>query len=95
MRKRQFEEAVERLRRQGYFGITTEADGRVFAAAGFILRYRLGIPDDEPWTPTDAALAEFLAGLNPAQREALKSIADDLQIESASVADDGANGGQR
>jgi hypothetical protein len=78
MTKQEFDEAVERLR-QGHKA-ESDAEARVYVAAGFIIRQRRGIPDDQPWEgPTDAELAEFLAGIDRVRRKRLKEIAERLK----------------
>ena len=78
MTKQEFDEAVEGLR-QGHKA-ETDAEVRVFVAASFIIRQRRGMPEDQAWEgPTDAELAEFLAGADRRQRKLLKEIAEGLK----------------
>jgi hypothetical protein len=82
MTKQEFDEAVERLRREGRDGIKTEAAARVFVAASFVIRQRRDIPDGQPWGgPTVAELAEFLTEMkmDPVRRKRLKRIAEGLK----------------
>lgn len=87
MTQQEFDEAVERLRRDGGRGDLTEVDARVLAASGFIMKQRLAIiPDDQPWSPSDTALAEFLAGADRRQRRLLKEIAEGLTLDAVGPA---------
>ena len=64
----------------------TDAESRVFVAAGLVMRNRLSLPDNWPWGgPTDAQLTEFLADLSRDQRKSLKKIAEGLEAEVISV----------
>jgi hypothetical protein len=82
MTKQQFDEAVERLQvLWPPLKNKTEVDVRVVVAACLVMRQRRGIPADQPWGgPTDAELAEFLAGLDRVRRKRLK-----LQVEALSM----------
>jgi hypothetical protein len=86
MTKQEFDEAVDRLRREGRKAVERlQREGRVFIAVGLVMKHRLGLPDDWPWGgPTDAELAQFLADLNRAQRKSLK-IAEGLETETISM----------
>ena len=86
MTKQEFDEAVDRLRREGRHALKNDVTGRVFVAAGLVMRNRLGLPEDIPYGgPTDAELAEFLADLSRAQRKSLKKIAEGLKAKVITV----------
>ena len=71
----EFDEAVDRLRREGRGSQMTDAQRRVFAAARLVLRSR-HLAD---WAgPTKAELAVFLAGLNHDKRRNLKLAAESV-----------------
>jgi hypothetical protein len=76
----QFDEAVDLLRQGSQWPESVDHDltARVFVAAGYILKHRLGISDDVMWSPAESELSEFLAGLSRVQRKKLKRIAESL-----------------
>ena len=74
----EFDEAVDRLRREGRGSQMTDAQRRVLAAARLVLRSR-HLADDDHWAgPTKAELAVFLAGLNHDKRRNLKLAAESV-----------------
>ena len=74
----EFDEAVDRLRREGRGSQMTDAQRQVFAAARLVLRSR-HLADDDQWAgPTKAELAVFLAGLNHDKRRNLKLAAESV-----------------
>jgi hypothetical protein len=81
MTKAEFDRALERLQHEGWrLHGANNTQARVFAAACFVMKHRAGISDDQVWEgPTDAELAEFLAGLDRPRRKRLKEIAEDLE----------------
>jgi hypothetical protein len=87
MSKQQFDAAVDALRRGEHPKTYEEAPEelrRVYIAACVVMRQRLGIPDDQPWSgsgPTDVELALFFAGLDEAQRKRLKRVAEGFVLE--------------
>jgi hypothetical protein len=76
----QFDEVVDLLRQGSQWPESVDHDliARVFVAAGYILKHRLGISDDVMWSPAESELSEFLAGLSRVQRGKLKRIAESL-----------------
>ena len=76
--KREFDDAVERLRRHGRSAIGGhDIETRVWIATSLVLMHRHGIP--EPWGgPSDAELAEVLTCANRRQRRVLKGIAEGI-----------------
>ena len=49
---------------------------RVFVAAGFLMKHRLKLPEETPYSPTQAEVVAFLDGLNGTQMRKLKKIAE-------------------
>ena len=49
---------------------------RVFVAAGFLMKHRLKLPEEAPYSPTQAEVEAFLDGLNGTQMRELKKIAE-------------------
>ena len=47
--KQEFDATVDRLRRGGKAAMKTDAESRVFVAAGLVMRNRLSLPDNWPW----------------------------------------------
>jgi hypothetical protein len=78
MTKQEFERSVDRLINLKPSDPFTECDTKVFAAAGFVIRHRLNIPDDEAVNISVDDVAAFLRGLDPARKRKLKKIADGI-----------------
>ena len=81
MTEEQFDEAVDQLEQADLAGVDgNEQVARVFAAACFVMRQWLGLPDPkENWKgPTSKELRAFLACLKGHQRKRLKQIAEAL-----------------
>lgn len=51
---------------------------RVFVAAGFLMKHRLKLPEETPYSPTQAEVVAFLDGLNGTQMRKLKKIAEGI-----------------
>ena len=49
---------------------------RVFVAAGLLMKHRLKLPEETPYSPTQAEVVAFLDGLNGTQKRKLKKIAE-------------------
>jgi hypothetical protein len=53
-----------------------ESVTRVFVAAGFLMKHRLKLPEETPYSPTPSEVVAFLDGLNGTQMRKLKKIAE-------------------
>jgi hypothetical protein len=87
MTNRQFDAAVDLIVQQNIWPDSERDAARIICAACFVIKKRRGIPDDVGWNaPPElelmAMVREFLSGITSRQRRLLKSIAEDLELQS-------------
>jgi hypothetical protein len=72
MTNEEFDRAIEAIGR----GQITPREGRVLAAAIFIMRELSNMTDAQAWEPTRTQVVEFINSLNKPLRRMLKQVAD-------------------
>jgi hypothetical protein len=80
MTEAQFKEAIDmllgRIPLDMLDGKQQEGLTRVFVAAGSLMKHWVKLPEETPYSPTQAEVMAFLDGLNGTQMRKLKKIAE-------------------